>query len=364
MVREARARGHQIDLFAQRPIHPRIYAELTALGAGFSTTGELEAAAWPALRRLRTYDVLHVNMFQPRMKLALLSYAAWPARVVLVDHTSGVNVARPTRIERALSAALDRVSLARVDMLVGVSNYVTRRDVERFGVRPPKARTIYNGVDVARFADRRRVRHGRLRIAVVAHLIAEKGVDVLLRALPLMTHDACECVIVGDGSKAGEFKALATSLKLDSRVRFLGLRDDVPDILHDADVLVHPAVWHEAFGLTIAEGMASGCAVVASRVGGIPEIIDDRRSGLLVTPGDSAALAKALDELAASPDLLNELGQRARRTVEARFSMRRCVAEHLDCMEQVAGERAILTGRFGASKRWLAANHQAIEPTR
>ena len=92
---------------------------------------------------------------------------------------------------------------------------------------------------------------------------------------------------------------------------------------------MHPAVWEEAFGLTIAEAMAAGRAVVASRTGGIPELVEDGVSGLLVPPGDPEGLARALDLLANRPALRRQLGSNARARAQQRFSLEQCAREHV-----------------------------------
>jgi len=107
-------------------------------------------------------------------------------------------------------------------------------------------------------------------------------------------------------------------------------------------VLVHPAVWAEAFGWTIAEAMATGCVVIASRTGGIPELVEHGETGLLVEPGDSEAIAATLDRLLTSGDLRARLAAAARRRVEERFSLTKCASRHVDWCEQVVRRRASL----------------------
>jgi starch synthase len=102
-----------------------------------------------------------------------------------------------------------------------------------------------------------------------------------------------------------------------------------------ADIFVHPAIWQEAFGLTITEAMASGCATVASRVGGIPEIIDDGVSGLLFPAGDVEALATALRLLLTDPVRRHRLGEAGRDRVRERFTLEGSVLGQLDWIERL-----------------------------
>jgi glycosyltransferase involved in cell wall biosynthesis len=99
-------------------------------------------------------------------------------------------------------------------------------------------------------------------------------------------------------------------------------------------------VWEEAFGLTIAEAMACGRAVVATRVGAIPELVDDGVNGLLVPPADAQALASALDRLTCRPQLRRELGRHARAKAERFFGLQRCADQHVrQCEGAVARSR-------------------------
>ena len=123
---------------------------------------------------------------------------------------------------------------------------------------------------------------------------------------------------------------LASELGVAERTRFLGLRSDLSAVLQDADIFVHPAVWQEAFGLAIAEAMATGCPVVGSNVGAVPELVVDGVTGLLVPPGDSHAIAGALEQLAMDPELRNRLGQAARTRAEQIFDLEKCVEQHLE----------------------------------
>jgi glycosyltransferase involved in cell wall biosynthesis len=131
---------------------------------------------------------------------------------------------------------------------------------------------------------------------------------------------------------------LAEDLGVQKHVAFVGLRDDVHLLLRESHVFVHPAIWSEAFGLTITEAMASGCPIVASRVGAIPELVNHEEDGLLVRPGDPNELAGALRLLHDDPDLAGRLAKNARRRVELKFSLERCVQDHIDLIERAAAE--------------------------
>src|SRR5262245_11095170 len=94
MCAHARSAGHEVDVFGRAPAHLAFLERLKQLGAGFDTVDSLESSAYRAIRKLRGYDALHLNMFAPRSRIALMAYAAYPARVMFVDHTSGLSEAR------------------------------------------------------------------------------------------------------------------------------------------------------------------------------------------------------------------------------------------------------------------------------
>jgi len=339
LSRAARERGHHIDLYGRAPLHPVLARSFADLGVGWELADTLERAPVHAVRRLRRYDTLHLDLVAPRSRLAALCYAAAPAKVLFVDRSGGLPPSEEPKdgvLRGSLRKAADRLTAARIASMAGVSDDVRKRDRRRFGLEEPRLHTLYNGIDVRRFRPRPRPARKSIEIASVAHLVPLKGIDVLLRALALVRRGDVGLTVVGDGPEYERLSALARSLGVGSRVRFLGLRDDTHVLLAAADLFCHPTL-AEAFGLVIAEAMASGLPVVASRVGGIPEVVSEGETGLLVPPGDAGALAGAIDRLVDSPRLRRRLGAAARKRAVERFDVRTCAAAHLDWCEQVAG---------------------------
>lgn len=338
---ECRRRGHELEIFGREPLHAMVARRLSDLGVRWTPLEQLlRHPLRSILRMARGFDVLHLNLLAPRHPVALMAYSAWPARVLLVDHFSGpVDGADTPR--GAGHALLDRATLVRVSGLAGVSGYVRDRTVRRFGFPRARARTIYNGVDVDRFHPDGALpgRAPEVRIITVAYLIREKGVEFLLHAFARLGAHRARLLIVGDGPEEARLRQLSDLLGIAPRTEFLGLRDDVPDLLRGAHVFVHPCLWQEACGLAVLEAMASGCAVVASRAGALPEIVRDGQTGLLVPSGDAAALAAALDRLLGDAALQARLGQAARGAAVQHFGLSACVAAHLDWCEETVRAR-------------------------
>ncbi|MGH7628392.1 MAG: glycosyltransferase family 4 protein [Gemmatimonadales bacterium] len=337
VVREARGRGHRVDVLAREPLHPDVREALTSLGAGWERVDRLERNPVAAVARLRRYHVIQYHLFGARSRAALFGYLAWPARIILVERTSDWGSER-TVFGRLKLRALNLVSTPRIAGLIGVSDYARDRTARLLGLPPERTATIYNGVDLDLFSFRSRssVREGPITLLAVAHLIPEKGIEHLLRALAAVPPTSARLVLVGDGPEEARLRRLGNELGIATRTRFCGLRDDVASLLQEADVFVHPATWAEAFGWTIAEAMASGCAVIATTVGGIPELIEHGRSGMLVPPGDPAALAETIVKLGDDVAWRLELGRNARRRAEERFGLVQSARQHVDWFERVA----------------------------
>ncbi len=337
VVREACARGHRVDVFGREPLHPDVREALTSLGAEWGRVDRLERNPVAAVARLRRYHVIQYHLFGARSRAVLLGYAALPARIILVERTSDRGGGRSV-FGRLKLRALNLVTTPRIAGLIGVSAYARDRTARLLGLPPERTATIYNGVDLDIFSFRSRssARERPITVLAVAHLIPEKGIEHLLRALAAVPPTLAGLVLVGDGPEEARLRRLGNELGIAGRTWFCGLRDDVASLLREADVFVHAATWAEAFGWTIAEAMASGCAVIATNVGAIPELIEHGRSGFLVPPADPAALAHAMTLLASDDALRLELGRNARSRAEERFGLAQSARLHVDWFEQVA----------------------------
>jgi len=220
-----------------------------------------------------------------------------------------------------------------IKRVVAVSNFVKKRLVKS-GINRDKVKTIYNGIDLNRYNHSGRVAKGRLRdelnipqdtliISTIANLIPEKGIDCLLEAAKqvLLKSKNTLFLIVGAGKEMSFLKKLSQDLGITDHVIFLGFRDDMESILSSTDIFVCPSIWKEAFGLVIAEAMGCAKPVIASKVGGIPELVEDGITGILVPPGDSEKLAVAINQLIQNKDLRIILGKAGRKRAEKYFHL-------------------------------------------
>lgn len=193
-------------------------------------------------------------------------------------------------------------------------------------VTSPRIALIANGVDLAAHRTPRAARPVR-RVITVANLRPEKSHETLVAAAAILATSCPELrfQVVGDGSRRGELEALARARGVDGVMEFLGHRDDVPGLLAGADIFVLPSR-SEAFPNGAIEAMASGLPVIASAVGGLRDLIEAGRTGLLVPPADPEALADAVRSLVRAPERAAALGAAAGDEVRARYAFDRMVA--------------------------------------
>jgi glycosyltransferase involved in cell wall biosynthesis len=266
-------------------------------------------------------------------------------RIIVHDHTSGERSV-PTGMRRAAKRLLVNIPGLAADVIVAVSDFVAERDKAATLIAPERFRRVWNGVDPIQpsvDANREDI-HSVLRlnrdtpvIGCACRSTPAKGVDVLFNAFDRVCRVAQTPPVlayIGSGPQFSELLELRATLPSADRIQMLGYVEGAADLLRTATVCAVPSVWQEAFALSVLEMMARGSAVVASRVGGIPEVIEDSVSGLLVPPNDVDALADALTRVLASPQLQNDLGREARRRASETFTAERQVSEMLATFQE------------------------------
>jgi glycosyltransferase involved in cell wall biosynthesis len=260
-------------------------------------------------------------VFEERWKETVaLSMERWLARL-----STGNIVVSETQFRRFLRLGIGRADKIRV-IRYGL-------DLEPFVAAPTLPRTLRKDLGLTETA--------RL-IGVVARVISIKGQDVLLRAAGHLAHDnpALHFVIAGDGAQREEFEALARTLGLQGRVHFLGWRRDIPFVLANLDVVVLPTVLDfEGVPLALIEALATGRPVVATRVGGVGELVRDGETGLLVEPRDDAALARAIATLVGDPARMKALAEGGQRLVTSLYQRDRMIAETERFYRECFGKR-------------------------
>jgi glycosyltransferase involved in cell wall biosynthesis len=206
---------------------------------------------------------------------------------------------------------------------------------------------IENGIEVGRYgpsADRPALRRtlgldpARRYITCVARFHPVKDHAMLLRAFARLAplHPDTDLLLAGDGPLREELRAQAAAAGLETRVRLLGVRGDVPDLLRASDIFALTSV-SEAASLTVLEAMATSLPVVVTGVGGNPEMVRHGAEGLLVPRGDDAACAEALSRLLGDPALARRMGEAGRRRVEERYRLEQTVENYHRIYRRLCG---------------------------
>ncbi len=263
-------------------------------------------------------------------------------RIPIIAH-----VRQETQPRKVSQYALDRV-----DYVVAVSHQV-ELGVLTGGVSSHRVRTHYSGVDCSAMASSEwshdiRVQHEipreALLLGTVANLLPLKGYEVMLDALPaiLSAMPAAHYLIIGGGEAEydARLKAITVERGIAERVHFAGFQESVASYLSALDLYVHPSL-KEAFGLAVVEAMAMGKAVVATTTGGLPEVVAQGATGLLVPPGDPKSLAAAVVSLLDDEVRREQMGRSGKTRAQERFSLDASVKH----MEQLYGE--VLEARKG-----------------
>jgi glycosyltransferase involved in cell wall biosynthesis len=291
------------------------------------------------LRRFRP-DILHLHF------TAFLSFYPWQARlrsarqVFFTDHHS-----RPGGYVPALAPIWKRAAARLINFpmtkVISVSDYGYRCMTAAELLPQGRFEMIYNGVDLSRvscdpqsaiaFRRRHSIPDGRAIVIQVSWIIPEKGISDLLKTarLVIAQNPNVQFVFVGEGAHREQYMREAEAMGISDHLTWTGMCGDPfgEGVFDAADVVCQMSRWEEVFGWMIAEAMAHGKPVVATRVGGIPELIDDGVSGYLVERGDAEAASSQILALLSDPKLRVSMGQGARETVSAKFDLRKNVAQ-------------------------------------
>lgn len=291
-----------------------------------------------SLRRLLTEvrpDVLHMHSLKAGIvgRLALASMPRRPKSIVTY-HSFPFDERVGSR-KRAITRAAERALSGRMDSAVAVSEALRDQLVNDLRIPARKMSVIYNGI---RFIEIDRRAGDRPTIGTISRLAPQKGVEFFVRAavLVLTRFPSARFVIVGDGPRMDALVTLAESLGVRGAIDFQGYRKDALDVAARFDVFALTSTW-ETFGITLVEAMSIGVPVVASRVGGIPEIVDGETTGLLAEPSDPRSIADGICRLLSDRDLALRLSSNGREHVRARFSADRMVGETQALYERICG---------------------------
>lgn len=212
-----------------------------------------------------------------------------------------------------------------------VISRVIKDQLVQMGIKEKRIKVIYNGVDLGIFKQREVYFDHRERfiVGVVARLEKEKGIEFLLQAVKITKEfiPQVRAIIVGDGPERKKLEWLSNQLDLKEIIQWVGYQDRIEKWYHYFDVLVLPSVKRESFGIVLVEAMAAGVPVIASKIGGTSEIIDDKLNGLLAKTGSTQDLADKIIYLYNNRAESRQMVKKAREKVENMFSLERMVRD-------------------------------------
>lgn len=329
--------GYASSLSADIRVKPAIY-----LLAPFVVTA-MARALHQLLHDARP-EILHAHWVIPNAPVP--AFFARHRGIPLVVSLHGSDVYLAERL--APVGAVARVCFKVAGAITACSQDLRGRAVT-LGADPAKTRVIPYGVDTQRFTPMQGPPpypwSDSPVILAIGRLVHKKGFEYLIRAAPLVLaeHSDAHFVLIGDGDLRPALEREANEVGVSEHMHFLGAipHYDIPRYLAACDIFVVPSVQDESGNVdglpnTLLEGMATGRAVVATRVAGIPQVIHDGSNGLLIPPSDHVALARAIIRLLAAPHLRTELGLRARHTVQEQYSWADVARQFVDIYEGLA----------------------------
>lgn len=310
------------------PFHERItsvYRDEIRTGpvALFNYFRHLMAAVYETVKALRKYrvDILHPH---DNLSKIIGGAAAKIAGVKVVAHCRDL-------LTRSLTEKiLIYYQLLFMDRIIAVSE--SNRNVFEIWHRiPKKVRKIYNGIDLKKFVpaatvslrETMGIKDGDIIIGVIGVFDNCKGHIYLFQAIERLLSEGNEnivCLVAGDGRERPVLEGFVNEKNLGQHIIFLGYRNDVPELLDAIEILVVPSI-QESFPRVALEAMAMRVPVIATEVGGLPESVDNGKTGIIVPPGDADALCRALDRLIKAPELRDAMGAAGRKRAETMFSL-------------------------------------------
>jgi glycosyltransferase involved in cell wall biosynthesis len=333
MAEASQRAGTRLHIVARLLVEPTVGAALEDRGVTVQCVSDEDLNSQSFFARtvagLRP-GLVHCRFGSPSTSLALISKMLLVKRFVFTDHGSRTSLDNE-QTGSSLRRLRRRMLSLFIDRYLPVSDFVGQQIRREVGASSTKVARLFNGIDLVLFtpmADEHE--RARRRVALfgveltqrcvlyVGQLTEAKGVDDILSIqdeVLRLFNDVC-FIWVGDGPLADDVERRASK-----RVRYLGLRNDVDALLPAADLIVAPSRWHEAFCLSVAEAAAAGVPAIATRVGGVPEVVVDGKTGLLVEPGDRRALLEAVTQLLDDDRLRRAMGARARQRAEREFSL-------------------------------------------
>lgn len=286
------------------------------------------------LIRNNNYDIVHVHLFPADLFGALASlFVNRKVKFIFSEH-SIYNRRRSIRLYKPI----DLFVYSRYKKIICVSNLVKQELVHYIPKIKSKTIVIRNAIPVKDQINESK--HKIYDVLFVGRLERAKGVDVLISGvheIKSAQHFNITVALVGDGSLKKDYEKLVKELDLEENVKFLGIRRDVEELMQMSKIFVLPSRW-EGLPIVILEAMANGIPIISTKVGGIPEVIEDGANGLLVDPESPTELAEKISYLLNNPSFAEELSKNAFEKIKMEYSIESYTRKILCLYEEALNE--------------------------
>ena len=316
--------------------HADVFQGVIELSPAPSSIKEL----WKWMRAIKNHKIRYLYLTDQAcwsFRYALFKLSG--VRKIIVHSRVSVADPKPAKPDNGIRGALkwiaSRTPFIQATRIYTVSDFVRNRLVVKAKVPSSRVVTIINGVDLERFAPSKRSKQPDCAVQIFCggRATVHKGIGKLIEATALLRNQfglsGFTVQYAGDGPDLSDFIELAESLDLGHQFKFLGELPNTEEQLHEADIVVVPSIWGDACPSSISEALAAGKPLIATRVGGVPELIGNEGAAIMVEPGDSAELAKAMAQLIKNPKEREELAVRGRHRAEQALDEQRYFAEVL-----------------------------------
>jgi glycosyltransferase involved in cell wall biosynthesis len=279
----------------------------------------------------------------------LLCRIAGVKRIVVHDRTSG-HRETPGPLKRIFKRMINVFPILSADRVISISEYVRQRLIRVSCFPEWRTVKIWNGIDIKKFRpgwddfvfEKYNIPRDKKVVFASSRANKYKGIQVLIEAAHILVHEKGRSdlffLYCGDGPDLEYFRSLVNARGLGDHFLCPGKSDKIDRILRGASLVIVPSLWQEGFGLSVVEGMASGKVVIASRVGGIVEIIDDGEDGYLIPPGNSEVLSEVIMDVVEKDRLMEKIGAKARKKVVEKFDINEKKGELLSLFRAVVFE--------------------------
>ncbi|HNX81527.1 MAG TPA: glycosyltransferase [Candidatus Omnitrophota bacterium] len=278
-------------------------------------------------------DIVHTWLFHAHFIGQIAARLSW--RTGVLSRQYGEQFFQDKKITKQVIDMLsNRMATKIIACSLGIKNHV--REAEK--VAEEKIDVIHNSIDVSKMVSSQEKRETIIRefglsgyqtIGVIANLYAYKGHSYLLKALSRLKtrYPEIKAIFVGEGPQREALQKEAKILGIDSTVIFAGYRQDIPDLIAVMDIVVQPSI-QEGFGISLAEAMSMNKPIVASCVGGIPEVIGEYCAGFLVPPQNVDALTLKIEEILLNKNSAAQIGTKGHALVELKFGIKQMTAKY------------------------------------